>query len=66
MHLVARAGEIVAMLDSLKRPLSYVVGLDGSPLTLRDLAPDHTKRWSIRRKAEFQNERLPEIQQRRI
>jgi hypothetical protein len=30
----------------------YVVGPDGSPLTLADLPPSNTKRWVIRRKAE--------------
>ena len=32
--------------------LSYVMGPDGSPLTLNDLPPDNTRRWVIRRKAE--------------
>ncbi len=32
--------------------VSYVVGPDGSPLTLGDLPPPDTKRWVIRRKAE--------------
>jgi hypothetical protein len=31
---------------------SYVIGPDGSPLTLADLPPPNTKRWVIRRKAE--------------
>lgn len=30
----------------------YVIGPDGSPLTLADLPPVNTKRWVIRRKAE--------------
>ena len=30
----------------------YVIGPDGSPLTLADLPPVTTKRWVIRRKAE--------------
>ncbi|WP_374308925.1 DUF1153 domain-containing protein [Methylocella sp.] len=30
----------------------YVIGPDGSPLTLSDLPPVSTKRWVIRRKAE--------------
>ncbi|WP_395666302.1 DUF1153 domain-containing protein [Methylocella sp.] len=30
----------------------YVIGPDGSPLTLADLPPATTKRWVIRRKAE--------------
>src|SRR5438477_5030848 len=32
--------------------VSYVIGPDGSPLTLSDLAPPGTRRWVIRRKAE--------------
>ncbi len=31
---------------------AYVIGPDGTPLTLRDLPPPTTKRWVIRRKAE--------------
>ncbi len=35
------------------RPRSnYVIGPDGSPLTIADLPPTSTKRWVIRRKAE--------------
>ena len=30
----------------------YVIGPDGSPLTVADLPPAATKRWVIRRKAE--------------
>ena len=30
----------------------YVIGPDGSPLTVADLPPSTTKRWVIRRKAE--------------
>ena len=30
----------------------YVLGPDGSPLTITDLPPPGTKRWVIRRKAE--------------
>lgn len=32
--------------------LRYVIGPDGSPLTLADLPPVDTKRWVVRRKAE--------------
>src|SRR5258708_29536374 len=32
--------------------VSYVIGPDGSPLTLADLPPPTTRRWVIRRKAE--------------
>ncbi len=35
-----------------KRPAAYVIGPDGSPLTLRDLPPPDLKRWVNRRKAE--------------
>ncbi len=31
---------------------SYVIGPDGSPLTIADLPNPNTKRWVIRRKAE--------------
>ena len=31
---------------------SYVIGPDGSPLTIADLPKPNTKRWVIRRKAE--------------
>ncbi|MFP3920789.1 MAG: DUF1153 domain-containing protein [Dichotomicrobium sp.] len=30
----------------------YVIGPDGSPLTVADLPPANTRRWVIRRKAE--------------
>ncbi len=37
----------------LHRPRAkYVIGPDGSPLTVADLPPTTTKRWVIRRKAE--------------
>ena len=32
--------------------VKYVIGPDGSPLTVADLPPVSTKRWVIRRKAE--------------
>ncbi|MFM9163215.1 MAG: DUF1153 domain-containing protein [Methylocystis sp.] len=32
--------------------VKYVIGPDGSPLTIADLPPTSTKRWVIRRKAE--------------
>jgi hypothetical protein len=34
------------------RRVNYVLGPDGSPLTIADLPPRETKRWVIRRKAE--------------
>ncbi|MEM8987857.1 MAG: DUF1153 domain-containing protein [Pseudomonadota bacterium] len=30
----------------------YVIGPDGTPLTIADLPPTNTRRWVIRRKAE--------------
>ena len=32
--------------------VKYVIGPDGSPLTIADLPPPSTKRWVVRRKAE--------------
>ncbi len=32
--------------------VKYVIGPDGSPLTISDLPPPNTRRWVIRRKAE--------------
>ncbi|HEX2593779.1 MAG TPA: DUF1153 domain-containing protein [Rhizomicrobium sp.] len=40
------------MAEDRRGRVSYVIGPDGSPLTLADLPPPHTKRWVIRRKAE--------------
>jgi hypothetical protein len=37
----------------MNRPgIRYVLGPDGSPLTIADLPPPNTNRWVIRRKAE--------------
>jgi len=36
----------------LQRMPKYVIGPDGSPLTMADLPAPDTKRWVIRRKAE--------------
>ncbi len=38
--------------DQQQAKPSYVIGPDGTPLTLADLPPADTKRWVIRRKAE--------------
>jgi hypothetical protein len=38
--------------EERKGRVSYVIGPDGSPLTLADLPPPGTRRWVIRRKAE--------------
>jgi hypothetical protein len=41
------------MTEQQLRPRTrYVIGPDGSPLTIADLPPRETKRWVIRRKAE--------------
>ena len=42
----------VLIWKSAKGRVSYVIGPDGSPLTLADLPPPSTRRWVIRRKAE--------------
>ena len=38
--------------QSFRSRVRYVMGPDGSPLTIADLPPSDTKRWVIRRKAE--------------
>ncbi|MEN3794317.1 DUF1153 domain-containing protein [Fulvimarina sp. MAC3] len=40
------------MADQVRSRIKYVIGPDGSPLTLADLPPQNTRRWVIRRKAE--------------
>jgi hypothetical protein len=40
------------MTDTLRPRVKYVIGPDGSPLTIADLPPGNTRRWVIRRKAE--------------
>ena len=39
-------------MDDRRGRVSYVIGPDGSPLTMSDLPAPGTKRWVIRRKAE--------------
>jgi uncharacterized protein DUF1153 len=39
------------MTDQRHNRARYVIGPDGSPLTVADLPPRDTKRWVIRRKA---------------
>lgn len=40
-------------MTGMVRPrVKYVIGPDGSPLTVSDLPPTSTRRWVIRRKAE--------------
>ncbi len=41
-----------AMTDVYRPRVKYVIGPDGSPLTVADLPPSGTRRWVIRRKAE--------------
>ena len=40
------------MTEAHRPRVKYVIGPDGSPLTIADLPPPTTKRWVIRRKAE--------------
>ncbi|MBO6901169.1 MAG: DUF1153 domain-containing protein [Rhizobiaceae bacterium] len=40
------------MTDLVRPRVKYVIGPDGSPLTIADLPPQNTRRWVIRRKAE--------------
>ena len=41
-----------SMTDTYRPRVKYVIGPDGSPLTVADLPPTSTRRWVIRRKAE--------------
>ncbi len=40
------------MPEQYRPRVRYVIGPDGSPLTVADLPPKNTKRWVVRRKAE--------------
>jgi hypothetical protein len=40
------------MTEPYRPRVKYVIGPDGSPLTVADLPPSNTRRWVIRRKAE--------------
>lgn len=40
------------MTEPTSSRVKYVIGPDGSPLTISDLPPPNTRRWVIRRKAE--------------
>ena len=40
------------MTESFRPRLRYVIGPNGSALTIADLPPPNTKRWVVRRKAE--------------
>ncbi|TCU17691.1 uncharacterized protein DUF1153 [Rhizobium laguerreae] len=54
----ARVGLVVLrcvespMTEMIRPRVKYVIGPDGSPLTIADLPPPNTRRWVIRRKAE--------------
>ena len=41
------------MTDLVRPRVTYVIGPDGSPLTIADLPPSNTRRWVFRRKAEL-------------
>ena len=43
---------VSSMADMVRPRVKYVIGPDGSPLTVSDLPPTSTRRWVIRRKAE--------------
>jgi hypothetical protein len=45
-------GREIDMIEERRGRVSYVIGPDGSPLTMADLPPPNTRRWVIRRKAE--------------
>ncbi|MFV0256348.1 DUF1153 domain-containing protein [Candidatus Liberibacter solanacearum] len=40
------------MTEKLRSHMKYVIGPDGSPLTMANLPPPNTRRWVARRKAE--------------
>ena len=40
------------MTEQMRPRVKYVIGPDGSPLTIADLPPEGTQRWVIRRKSE--------------
>lgn len=40
------------MVEHQESRVNYVIGPDGTPLTIADLPPKNTRRWVIRRKAE--------------
>ncbi|MBA5724563.1 DUF1153 domain-containing protein [Candidatus Liberibacter sp.] len=40
------------MTEKLQSRVKFVIGPDGSPLTIANLPPPNTQRWVIRRKAE--------------
>ncbi|PWL04461.1 DUF1153 domain-containing protein, partial [Candidatus Liberibacter asiaticus] len=40
------------MTEKIQSHMKYVIGPDGSPLTIANLPPPNTRRWVARRKAE--------------
>ena len=53
-HKLVPAYQVSSVNNSgqLRSRINYVIGPDGSPLTIADLPPPGTHRWVIRRKAE--------------
>lgn len=47
-----RNGCLCVMTGQLRSRVKFVIGPDGSPLTIADLPPPGTTRWVARRKAE--------------
>lgn len=52
MGLVGECVTSIMTEQQMRARVRYVIGPDGSPLTVADLPPRDTKRWVIRRKAE--------------
>ncbi len=58
IRVIYGAGQVKQSVTSImteqqfRARVRYVIGPDGSPLTVADLPPKDTKRWVIRRKAE--------------
>ena len=52
MGLVDECVTSIMTEQQMRARVRYVIGPDGSPLTVADLPPRDTKRWVIRRKAE--------------
>ena len=50
--LVSECVSSIMTEQQMRARVRYVIGPDGSPLTVADLPPKDTKRWVIRRKAE--------------
>ena len=50
--LVSQSVRVIMTDQQFRSRVRYVIGPDGSPLTVADLPPKDTKRWVIRRKAE--------------